>query len=371
MYQDKKLHFISMDVPFPPNYGGIIDVFYKLKAFHQLGAKIYLHVFGFKNEELNDLKIYAEEVYFYPINQNPFYIFNQKPISVQSRNGQLLFENLQKNSAPIFFESLKTTSVLNVFQLDNYPKFLRLHNIEQNYFGGLAKSETNLFKRFLFRQEAKKYNRYEQILNHFDQIFTISKAEQNYIYSKYQKGNFVPVFHGNEDFKNLKGKGKYALYHGDLRAADNCKVVEFLIEVFKEIDFPLIIASSTKEKWVKSKIGEVKHVKFIHLIDYKHLQELFADAHINVAWSFQESGTKLKVVNALFNSRFSVINDKVIDDEKISDLCIKVKTKSELILAINQLKEQSFEASESYKLVLENYLNDQLNAEIILNEIFN
>ena len=37
MYQGNKLHFISMDVPFPPNYGGVIDVFYKLKAFHQLG----------------------------------------------------------------------------------------------------------------------------------------------------------------------------------------------------------------------------------------------------------------------------------------------------------------------------------------------
>ncbi|WP_282629173.1 hypothetical protein [Empedobacter sedimenti] len=360
-----------MDVPFPPNYGGIIDVFYKLKAFHQLGVKIYLHVFGFKNDDLKDLKLYAEEVYFYPINQNPFYIFNQSPISVQSRNGKLIFENLQKKYAPIFFESLKTTSVLNDFQLDNYPKFLRLHNIEQNYFGGLAKSESNFFKKILFNQEAKKYSRYEQILNQFDQVFTLSKAEQKYIHTKYLKGKFVPVFHGNEGFKNLKGKGKYALYHGDLRAADNCKVVEFLIEVFKEIDFPLVIASSTKEKWVKSKIGEVKHIKFIHLIDFKHLQELFMDAHINIAWSFQESGTKLKVVNALFNSRFSVINDNVIDDEKISDLCIKVKTKNELILAINQLKEQCFNASESYKSMLENYLNDKLNAEIILNEIFN
>ncbi len=29
---DKYLHIISFDIPYPPNYGGVIDVFYKLKA---------------------------------------------------------------------------------------------------------------------------------------------------------------------------------------------------------------------------------------------------------------------------------------------------------------------------------------------------
>ena len=77
MNSEKQLHFISMDVPFPPNYGGIIDVFFKLKAFNQSGVKIYLHLFGFKNERNLELEKYAEKVYFYPIKQNPFLVFNK------------------------------------------------------------------------------------------------------------------------------------------------------------------------------------------------------------------------------------------------------------------------------------------------------
>ena len=38
---EKHLHIISFDVPYPANYGGVIDVFYKLKALHAEGIKIH------------------------------------------------------------------------------------------------------------------------------------------------------------------------------------------------------------------------------------------------------------------------------------------------------------------------------------------
>ncbi|MFV0205094.1 MULTISPECIES: hypothetical protein [Empedobacter] len=371
MYQGNKLHFISMDVPFPPNYGGVIDVFYKLKAFHQLGIEIHLHLFGFNEIESDVLRKYAKEVYFYPIHQKPNYIFKKYPISVRSRDSQLLYERIKSLKAPIFFESLKTTFILNKYTLEGYSKYLRLHNIEQNYFSGLAESEKNLAKKALFYIEAKKYIQYENIIHQFDEVFTLSKFEQNYIQEKYNKGKFVPVFHGNETFQSLSEKGEFALYHGDLRASDNCKVVDFLIEVFKEIDYPFVIASGSREDWVKAKIKNHPHIQFVKLKDFNHLKKLFAKAHLNIAWSFQESGTKLKVINALFNSRFSIINENVIDDEKISGLCVQVLNKLELIKAINHLKNKPFLGSEEYIDTLEYDLNDKLNAKIILKQIFN
>ena len=42
-----QLHIISFDVPYPPDYGGAIDVFYKLKALNQEGVKIHLHCFEY------------------------------------------------------------------------------------------------------------------------------------------------------------------------------------------------------------------------------------------------------------------------------------------------------------------------------------
>lgn len=370
MYQGKSLHFVSMDVPYPPNYGGIIDVFYKLKAFSYFGIEIDLHLFGFNENNVGIFKKYAKNVYFYQIHQKPYYLLQKYPLSVRSRDSKLFYERIKSLKAPIFFESLKTTFILNKYNLDDYPKYLRLHNIEQNYFFGLARSEKNIFKKLLFYIEARKYINYEKIHHEFDEVFTLSKFEQDYTEKKFNKGNFIPVFHGNKSFQLLSEKGKFALYHGDLRTSDNRKVVSFLIEVFKEIDYPFVIASSTKEEWVKSKIQNFNHIKFVRLKDFDHLRELFESTHINISWSFQESGTKLKIINALFNSRFSIINKNVIDDEVISNLCVKVSDKSELINAINELKDQPFIASNEYVNTLEYYLNNKLNAGKILEKIF-
>ena len=35
-----KLHVVSFQVPFPPDYGGLIDVYYKLKALKEAGDEI-------------------------------------------------------------------------------------------------------------------------------------------------------------------------------------------------------------------------------------------------------------------------------------------------------------------------------------------
>ena len=368
--ESKKIHFVSMDVPFPPNYGGIIDVFYKLKAFHQLGVKVYLHVYGSASEGIEDLKQFAEEVYYYPIKKNPFYFLNPKPFSVKSRNGKALLKNIKKVKAPIFFESFRTTDFLSIDELNDYPKYLRLHNIEQKYFEGLANSESDKVKQMMYNLESNKYVKYEQIISKMDEVFTLSKAEQDYTFKKYKKGKFIPVFHGNETLPELEDFGKFVLYHGDLRIADNCKVVEYLIDVFKESEYPLVIASSIKEEWVKGKINAYQNIKFVKLKNFSHLLELFQDAHINIAWSFQESGTKLKVVNALFNSRFSVINKNIIDDEKIASLCYEANNTLEILHCVDQLMQKPFKPNKKYKEILENYLNDKKNAELILKEIF-
>ena len=63
---NNKLHIVSFDVPFPPNYGGIIDVFYKIKALSELGVEIYLHAFEYKTGKSEELEKICKKVYYYP-----------------------------------------------------------------------------------------------------------------------------------------------------------------------------------------------------------------------------------------------------------------------------------------------------------------
>ena len=36
---DYHLHVIAFDVPYPANYGGVIDVFYRVKALSEAGVR--------------------------------------------------------------------------------------------------------------------------------------------------------------------------------------------------------------------------------------------------------------------------------------------------------------------------------------------
>ena len=63
----KHIHIISFDIPYPPIYGGIIDVFYKIKSLHKLGYRITLHCFQYKvKDEQTVLNEYCERVIYYP-----------------------------------------------------------------------------------------------------------------------------------------------------------------------------------------------------------------------------------------------------------------------------------------------------------------
>ncbi|WP_133531957.1 hypothetical protein [Flavobacterium dankookense] len=361
----KPIHIISFDNPFPPDFGGVIDVFFKVKALHEIGFTIYLHCFyQDRNVVSDELKAITQRVFLYKKNRNPFFLFSKFPFPVVCRFRDELTRNIATIDAPILFEGLHTTMILQKTNLAN-KKFLRLHNIESNFYAGMSKNETNYFKKIAYHFASKKFIEYQKTIPNFDHTFSLSCFENDIVKSMTDSVSYIPVFHGNS-IKNIDGFGKYALYHGDLRLADNKKAAKFLIKVFKNIpDYQLIIASSNGKKLVEKKSKNQSNVTFFELQNDAQLNNLFLNAHINVMLSFQKSGTKLKVINALFKSRFCLINHNMVDDEQVLNLCELANSKEEFISKINQLKLKSFQESERRNLVLESVLSDIDNAKKI------
>lgn len=364
---EKKLHIVSLDNPFPPNYGGIIDIFYQVKALHKIGFTIYLHCFTREiPEKYDELKAISSAVYFYPIKEKPFYFFSKLPFSVISRNDKSLAENLAAIEAPIIFQSLKTTCLIQDVRLAKQKKILRLQNIEEDYFEGLFKSEKSLLKKLLYWMESRKYRNYKEVFSFVDEVVTLSKFENEVAENSGVKASYVPVFHGNEAVVSLEGFGEYVIYHGDLNTADNRKALEFLVDVFKKLpDKKLVVASGSNQEFVENMIANAKNIQFVKLLHFEHLKELLQQSHISISWSFQKSGTKLKSINSLFNTRFCIINENIIDDDIVSDLCVLVKTEEELIRQIEYLSQQPFLDYAKRKDVLEGYMSDVNNARKI------
>ena len=359
----KPIHIISFDNPFPPNYGGVIDVFYKVKALHDIGFTIYLHCFyQDRNLVSNELKSITKKVFLYKKNRNPFFLFSKFPFPIVSRFRKELIENISIVDAPILFEGLQTTMILQKVDLPN-KKYLRLHNIESNFYAGMSKNEANFFKKIAYHFASKKFIEHQKTIPNFDHTFSLSCYENEVVKTMTDKVSYIPVFHGNSQ-KKIEGFGNFALYHGDLRLADNKRAAKFLIEVFKEIpDYKLIIASSNGKQLIENKSKNQLNITFVKLQNDTQLNELFENAHINVMLSFQKSGTKLKLINSLFNSRFCLINNNMVDDEQVLNLCELANSKEEFISKINLLKNKSFQESEKRNQVLASVLDDRSNAK--------
>lgn len=328
--QTKALHVVSFDVPYPPNYGGVIDVFYKIKALSELGIKIYLHTFEYGRGKQIELEKYCEEVFYYPRKSFWKSFLSSTPFIVKSREHHLLEKRLDEAKFPILFEGLHSVSFFKNQSKVDVQTLVRMHNIEHDYYHGLAESERNLFKKIFFKLEAIKLKKHQEVLSRCNHILTISPLEQNYFLEFFgTKCRYIPVF-SDTHFSDLKPPKDFVLWHGDLRVSDNVKSALWAIEIVKNTNHKLIIASNTKEEEVFRACKQLNNVTFNDLNTECELDSLMASANVNLLFTFQVTGIKLKLLNTLVKSRFIIANEKIIKQTGLEALCIEGNTTLEI-----------------------------------------
>ena len=148
---NKHLHIIAFDVPFPPDYGGVIDIFYKLKALQEEGIKITLHCFEYGRGKKNELDNYCEKIFYYKRKASKHLLLDSLPYIVASRKSEELVSNLTKDNSPILFEGLHCCFHLSDKRLKTRKKIVRMHNIEHTYYSNLAKVEKKFSEKNISR----------------------------------------------------------------------------------------------------------------------------------------------------------------------------------------------------------------------------
>ena len=364
------LHLISFNIPFPANYGGVIDVFYKIKALHQEGIKIHLHCYEYGRAESDELLKYCASVHYYKRSNTLAKQFSTLPFIVNSRNSKVLLENLLKDDAPILFEGLHCCAILNHLKLKHRQKIVRMHNVEWQYYEHLASLEKDFLKKNYFKVEASKLKRFEKIVENVDVLLAISQLDFNYFKGKYPSvpTHLVPAFHPNEKVNIKSGRGDYALFHGDLSVKDNDESVLWLIkEVFQFIDYQLIIAGLSPSGNLIEKVKQFENISLEANVSEVRLNELIQDAHVNVLFSFQSAGMKLKLLNALYRGRFCLVNAKMVSDDSLEELCLIENEGIGFQKTLHQLFEKSFSEDEvlKRKTKLEVYLSNENSAKKI------
>jgi len=313
-------------VPYPPNYGGVIDVFFKIRALHRLGVKIHLHCIEYpgrsRSEELNK---YCVEVRYYPRKTGLVSALSLKPYIVSSRRSEVMLENLLKDDYPILFEGLHSCYYLADERLKDRIKIYRESNIEHWYYFNLFKVCKNLFNRMYFLGASCKLRLYQRKLKHANMMMCVSEKDTAYLAARFpdNKVYYMPSFHTNNEMNVLAGKGDYALYHGNIEVPENSHAAAYLInEVFNDVDIPLVIAGMNPPERIRKMINGKKNISLIANPDDDEMFKLIRNAHVNILVTFQATGLKLKLLNVLYQGRFCLVNDKMLNGTGLSDLCI-------------------------------------------------
>lgn len=319
---DPHLHIVSLDVPWPPDYGGVIDVFYKVKALHDIGVKVHLHCFEYGRGERKELEAFCHSVHYYKRQMGKVQLLSSLPYVVVSRRSDELVDRLMKDDHAILFEGLHSCYHLGDPRLHGRRRIVRAHNVEHDYYSALARVEKSAFKRSYFNAEATKLKRYEPVLSEADGVLAISPKDEAYFAQHFRNVVHMPAFHSCERVEVPGGLGDFALYHGALGVADNNKAALWLLrEVFNGLDVKFVIAGSDASSELKAEVAKHKNAQLLEDISTERIHQLVREAQVHVLPTFQATGIKLKLLLCLFTGRHVVCNPAMVEGTGLEELC--------------------------------------------------
>lgn len=370
MKNSTHLHIVAFDIPFPADYGGVMDIFYKIKSLNEAGVKIILHCFQYRERGTQtELEKYTEKVYYYKRSLSPLSMLSELPFIVKTRMKKDLLNNLKKDNYPILFEGLHTCGYITDKDLQNRLKIVRMHNIEWEYYRNLEQLESKIWKRIFFKTESVKLKQFENyIVKYADYVLTISPDDEDYFKKLYETKNlnestvlYIPPFHPNKEVECKTNRGEYVLFHGKLSVSDNEQAAIYLAKkVFSKVEVPFIIAGKDPSAKLMEVVSPYSNIEIVANPDETKMNNLIQNAQINLLISFQRSGMKLKLLNALYRGRFCITNRSMVQNTGLESLCIVRNTSKEIAATVESymnLQFSAYQIQERRQILEKNFSN--------------
>jgi glycosyltransferase involved in cell wall biosynthesis len=364
---NKHLHIVCHDVPYPADYGGVFDLFYKIKSLHSLGINIHLHCFEYGREKQEELNKYCQTVNYYERKSFLKGFSFRLPFIVSSRANQFLLNNLLKDNFPVLLEGIHCTYFLYSGELKHRKVIVRLHNVEYEYYEELSNTTGNIFKKKYFRLESSVLKKYENEIANKCMFISVSEKDKETYQQKFAAKNieYLPVFLPFTKVKFEGGSGNFCLYHGNLSVPENEKAALWLMRnVFNSLDIPLVIAGKNPSGRLKAITHRDENFCIAANLSEREMDDIIRKAHVHVLPSFNKTGIKIKLLNALFNGRYVVTNPSAVAGSNLEPICEIADSASDFKKIITEIFHQTFGGNEieKRKKILEGIYNNHENA---------
>ncbi len=371
---NRHLHIVCLDVPWPADYGGAIDMMNRIMMLKKLEIKIHLHYFSYNERGTpNELNQFCESIHVYERKKAHNELFSKLPYIISSRINDELINNLQKDNYPILLEGLHCTGVLPHLDLAKRKVVVRMHNEESIYYKELARSETSLLKKLFFIRESHLIKKYNHQLPDECVYVCVSSEDIHTLVNDYHlhQVKFVPTFPAWQKVSGEEGMGTLCLYHGNLAVPENEKAAMWLLQnVFNNIRKPFVIAGKKPSKRLQKMAHLYQHTCLVADPSETEMNDLIRKAHINVLPCFNKNitGIRLKLLHALFEGRHCVVNDPMVKGTGLEAACHTGTTANAFASIITQLYHQPFTNEEialRKKLLGSTYDNEKNSRQLI------
>jgi hypothetical protein len=365
---EKHLHIISFTVPYPVDYGGVVDLFYKLPALQAEGVKIHLHCFDYGRGPQPELNKYCASVDYYERCIGHKGVSNTLPYIVSSRKNEPLLLKLLQDDYPVLMEGIHSTYPLLDGRFRNRKCFVRLHNVEYRYYLDLCHATSSPLKKLYYWLESRLLKAYEKKIGQKADFWSVTEKDAA-VYRKelgYKNIEHLPLYLPGWKVQCQEGMGTYCLYHGDLSVDANEKAAAWLLKnVFSVLQVPFVIAGKNPSARLEKRVQAATHTCLVANPSEKEMQDMIAKAHINVIPSHTTTGIKIKLLNALFNGRHCVVNRETVTGSGLEMACHTGSSANAFREIIGQLYHQPFtpEEIEIKKRLLTGMFNNEANAK--------
>ncbi|HEX7845262.1 MAG TPA: glycosyltransferase family 4 protein [Chitinophagaceae bacterium] len=374
----RQLHIVCLDVPWPADYGGAIDMMNRIMMLKKAGIGVHLHYFSYNERGTpNELNQFCESIHVYERKTGTKGLSSKLPYIVASRINEELVNNLQKDKLPVLLEGIHCTGILPQLNLAERKVVVRLHNEESIYYKELAKAETSLLKKFYFLRESRLLKKYNRQLPGDCTYACVSHEDIGFLQHNYQlpQVKFLPTFPSWQQVSSEEGIGNLCLYHGNLSVIENEKAALWLMHnVFMKVRKPFVIAGKNPSKRLQKIAQLCQHTCLVANPTDAELNDLVRKAQINVLPCFNENitGIRLKLLHALFQGRHCVVNDPMVKGTGLEAACHVGANANAIASIIMQLYHQPFgmEEIQLRKRLLEDTYNNEKNTRQLIQWLY-
>lgn len=348
------VHVVSFQWPVPANYGGVIDVYHKIRALRNAGTDVALHSFCYRDRLNPDISLSpATRTHLYRRDMSPGKMVGSLPYIVASRKDKALLQSLADLPAgtPVIFEGLHTCGYLEHELLKDKIKIVRTHNVEHEYYKALSEKATGMKKMYL-TAEARRLRRFEKVLSNADIILSISPADTAYFSSKFPRAKviYVPCFF-DDSFQDADAEATstaedspYLLYHGNLGVEENIEAVKYILKHLLPGVSPgvkLIIAGKGASPSLRQAIETARGAELRDTPSAQEMRGLIENATVTLLLTNQNTGIKLKLLDTITSAKGHILaNNDMVGDEALRPLLMVADSPREQLRLINDALKQ-------------------------------